>query len=217
MSYIHEALKKAQKERDARYLKYSGIFSGSGKRMKFFNKKAVVWVFLPLAGISLAFAFYSWLDSGAPQVPKAPEFKYKKAETVPRKEKVVDADVLFERGRIFHKKGRFEDAARLYRQTLGVAPNRVDAINNLGVIYIHEKDYQAAQSNFEKAIRIKPKYVDPHYNMACLYAIKGEILQSLVHLKKAVSLDKSVRDWARRDTDLEKARRTPEFEGIIRD
>ena len=91
----------------------------------------------------------------------------------------------------------------------------MDALNNLGVIYIRDKDYLAAQRSFEKAIRLKPGHVDPHYNLACLHAIKGEVKQSLAHLKKAVSLDHSARDWARRDTDLTNLRGVSEFEEII--
>jgi hypothetical protein len=36
----------------------------------------------------------------------------------------------------------------------------------------------------------------------------------MAHLKKAVSLDNSARDWARMDTDLENLRGLPEFEAI---
>jgi hypothetical protein len=57
--------------------------------------------------------------------------------------------------------------------------------------------------------------VDPYYNLACLFAIKGEAKESLAHLTKAVSLEKEVREWAQRDTDLENLRGMPEFEEIV--
>jgi adenylate cyclase len=89
-------------------------------------------------------------------------------------------------------------------------------LNNLGVIHIYDKNYSAAQALFEKAIRLKSDYVDSYYNLACLHALNGEVSQSLVHLKEAVSLNQSVKDWARRDTDLQNLRLVPEFEEIIR-
>ena len=47
MSYINEALKKAQKEKDALFLKYSGILSSRGRDREVF-KSRVLWVTLAL-------------------------------------------------------------------------------------------------------------------------------------------------------------------------
>lgn len=142
--------------------------------------------------------------------------KHKKPATDTQPETVMGAKESYDRARLFHKSGSLQDAGRLYRETLRVDPGYVDALNNLGILYIQEKDYLAARTSFEKAIRLKPGYVEPYYNLACLYAIKGEIRESLAHLRKAVSLDQSVRDWARMDTDLENLRGLPEFHEIIK-
>ena len=92
----------------------------------------------------------------------------------------------------------------------------MDALNNLAGIYMHEKNFSAAQRSLEKAIRLKPADADPYYNMACVFAIKGEVSKSLSHLKKAVSMDRSVRKWAQKDADLNNVRKIPEFKDIIR-
>jgi len=61
MSYIHNALLKAQKEKDARFPKYKKILLGpKGKQGVFF--KRTVWL-ISLFVILLAFTFYSWFDS----------------------------------------------------------------------------------------------------------------------------------------------------------
>jgi hypothetical protein len=39
-------------------------------------------------------------------------------------------------------------------------------------------------------------------------------MKSLENLKKAISLDKLVREWARKDIDLQNMRGLPEFEEI---
>ena len=205
MSYIHEALKKAQKERDGRYKEYSGLLSARGEETRFFTSRAVWWSSLLLIFILLAFGSYSWFHSKERQTHA----------TTSEPESVINAKAFYNRARIFHKSDRLQDARRLYQKTLRLDPGYVDALNNLGVIYIHEKDYPAAQSSLEKAIRLKPGYVDPYYNLACLYALRGEVRESLAHLKKAVLLDHSVRDWARRDTDLQNLWGVPEFKNII--
>ena len=92
----------------------------------------------------------------------------------------------------------------------------MDALNNLGVVYLHDKDYSAAQRKFEAITRIEPDDADPYYNLACLHAAKGEKRQGLAYLKKAISLNPLVRTWAKTDRDLDSLRSIPEFKEIIR-
>ncbi len=108
-----------------------------------------------------------------------------------------------------------EEARRLYEESLRLDPGYVDALNNLGVIFIGKRDYVAARRSLEKAVRLKPRYAEPFYNLACLNAIRGDIKLALAQLKKAVSLDPTVRDWARKDTDLESLRHLPEFRELM--
>lgn len=213
MSTINEGLKKAQKERDARNIKYRGVLAARGKGRKPWGGRAALRAALFVIGISLAFIAYSWLDFKTPNQPPGPERP--KVSKGLQTENISDVKAFYGRASNFYKGGRLEDARRLYRETLRLDPGYGDALNNLGVIYIHDKNYLAAKRSFEKAIRLKPGYVEPYYNLACLYAIKGEVRQSLAYLKKAVSLDPSVRGWARKDTDLENLSGMPEFEEII--
>jgi len=211
MSFIHEALKKAQKEKDARYSKYHGIVSTPGYKPRFFYGKVLWWTSFLL--ISLAFTAYLWLPSRGTQPPI---LEPARPEATPQPQSVVNVVALYEKARRFQKSGRLQEAKRLYEKTLSVDPDYVDALNNLGVIHIHDKNYSAARAFFAKAIRLKPDYVDSYYNLACLHALKGELTQSLSHLKKAVSLDQSVKDWARRDSDLQNLHGVPEFENILK-
>ena len=212
MSYIHEALQKAQKEKDARFPKYKRILLGSkGKPGIFFSR--ILWLIF-LFVILLAFTVNSWFD-----------LKNKKTLSGPRNQKTVvsykaEASVngadFYERARYFQKIGRLKEAQRFYKQALALEPGNVFVLNNLGVIYIQQRKYSEARNNLESAIRIKPEYVDPYYNLACLYALNGKVMKSLENLKKAISLNKSAREWARKDRDLQNMRGMPEFEEMIR-
>ena len=258
MSYIHKALKKAQKEKETRYHKYNGIVSTPGHKPRLFSAKAL-WL-TPFFLISLAFAAYLWLPSTGtqppireparpeatpqskpalqadespqsqpapqPQVTPRPQATPQPAVTpqsrtaprpqaMPQPRGVANAAALYEKARVLHRSGRLQEAMRLYEKALSLDPDHVYALNNLGVIHIHNRMYRAARACFEKAIRHRPDYVDSYYNLACLHALEGGLSQSLIHLKKAVSLDQSVKDWARRDADLGNLRGMPEFEEII--
>jgi len=247
MSHINEALKKAQKDRDVRSLRYSGILAASGRKRRILSGKTIWWTFPLIIVIFLAFFYDSWLDFTASQTPetfekdqerfqstpkgtgpaKPREIGLRKLqETVPSKPGNIGLRKLketnpgkpqetYDRARRFHKEGRLEEARRLYEETLQIDPGYVDALNNLGVIFIGKRDYVAARRSLEKAVRLKPKYAEPFYNLACLNAIRGDIKLALAQLKKAVSLDQSVRDWARKDTDLESLRHLPEFRELM--
>ena len=256
MSYINEALKKAQREKDALYLKYSGILSSRGKDRQIFKGRVFWGTLALLSAIFLAFGAYSWLNTPEKQVsasamklderdqpsqtatsrvstqgnrPSASTARSKArdqegAKTVTpeqpaepsKSERTQDAQALYERGESFRKLGRLKDAKRFYEEALKLDSRHVDALNNLGVVYLHDKEYSSAQRNFEAVTRIKPDDADSYYNLACLHAIKGEKKQGLTYLKKAISLNPLVRTWAKTDTDLDNLRSTPEFKEIIR-
>ena len=226
MSYIHEALKKAQKEKNGRDHEYPGIASTPGEKLGFFSGKAL-WL-APLLLVSLAFVLYLWLPSGDNEVPATEPAKPKLAEkteapvveparprSTAKQQTAANPDVLYEKARAFHKRGRLQAAKQLYRRTLKADPGRVDALNNLGVIQLQEGNYPAARTSFTEAIQLQPDYVDSHYNLACLNAIGGEPSQGLVHLRKAVMMDPAVKGWARGDADLENLRALPGFEEIV--
>jgi tetratricopeptide (TPR) repeat protein len=129
--------------------------------------------------------------------------------------KLDEAMVLYRRALFLQKEGRLQEGKTLYSEALELSPHLVSALNNLGTIHIKEKDYPAAGRAFEKAIRIKPGYVDPYYNLACLHALQNDVGRSLFYLKKAISIDKEVRKWARVDKDLQKLHGHSEYENII--
>jgi tetratricopeptide (TPR) repeat protein len=242
MSYINEALKKAQREKDALYLKYTGILTARGKDKKALSGR-LLWVFiLGVTGIFLAFGAYSWLNTsekpiaasaeGAkaqgnrPAVPTsrvsdrvqrmAQAVEPKSPAKPSRRRSAINAQSLYERGEHFRKQGRFKDAKRFYEETLKIDPDHVDALNNLGVIYFSDQDYSTAQRKFEAITRIRPGDVDAYYNLACVHAVKGELRDGLAYLKKAISLRSVVREWAREDPDMGNLHGLPEFEEILK-
>ena len=127
-----------------------------------------------------------------------------------------DIKQIYDNAKSFQKIGRLNDAKRLYHKILKADPDFVDALNNLGVILMAEKNYKGAEANFEKAIHLEPRNVDPQYNLACVYSLNGELKLGLLHLKKACSLNQAARGWARTDADLANLRKMPEFENIVK-
>ncbi len=209
MSYINEALKKAQEERDSRFVKYNSIAGGSDKVSRLFSGR----LFWPLVStvflIFLLYGAYAWLEPSDVKTqssvkPEPPALKDMAEDPSGKGE-------LYEKASNLLKLGRFQEAKKIYEAVVSLDPGYVEALNNLGVIYIREGDFDAAKENLEKAVRLNPRHVESYYNMACLCAIKGDSEQGLEYLKKAVSLDSSVKEWAREDSDLRNLKSSGEF------
>ncbi len=271
MSYIHEALKKAQRERELLPKKSGVAWSTRRSERRIHRREWVVSTCFLIIGA--AFLSYSWFRSPqqpssqvqeqppavqpapksvetpdpakplpaaatkpAPMGPpassateamanvaiaagkkdeksQAPEAPPQTPETNPE---VGKADALYQQALALHKAGRIEEGKKLYEAALEHSPDLVSALNNLGTIYIKEKDYPAAGRMFQRAIRADPTYVDPYYNLACLYALQEDVSRSLFYLKKAISVNQAARDWAETDKDLENLHGQSEYERIIK-
>ena len=224
MSYIHEALKKAQVERDQGKSAYGGIPVPRRKKSVFTTRKVILPAAVLLL-VLLAFAGYSWWDqrtedrglSSVVRLPSSGPSSESRPSSEKRKTENSRGNVAesYQKARALHRDGRLTDAGLWYEKVLSMDPGHVAALNNRGVLHLREKSYSAARKCFEKAIRLKPDYVDPYYNLACVCAVQGQVQQGLRYLGKAISMDPNVKKWAKEDPDLEGLRGDPRFREIV--
>jgi len=127
-----------------------------------------------------------------------------------------NANNLYKKALDWYQKGNLDKAGKEYKKVLSIEPEHVFALNNLGVICMSRKEYKKAADLFRKAIGLKADYVDPYYNLACLYSLSGNISKSLYYLKMAVSINNSVKNWAKNDRDLRNVRESVEFKRAFR-
>jgi tetratricopeptide (TPR) repeat protein len=213
MSYINEALKKAQEMKDTGYTRYFDIPGVHDSRRIRFSGKALLYI---LAAVLLTAALISirlWPGSSEDARVMATV-----NNSEPSAAKTGDASTgkqLYDKALSLYKSGRIEEAKKLYEAVLGLDPGFIEAMNNLGIIYIHDRKFDAAKEYLEKAVRLKPAYVESYYNLACLYAIKGNIEKGNEYLEKAISLDKGVMEWAKSDTDLQNLRGSGAFNRML--
>ena len=212
MSYINEALKKAQKERDGLFDAYEGVLTTENPKRGVRSKSVLKWAIPCFIIVFLAFFLFSWLDSD-----NTTSMEKEDADSIvePGLPDTVHASISFHRARLFQKEGQKEKAKKNYLETLRLNPGDVKALNNLGVIYMQEKDYPRAMTHFRKAIKTKADYVEPYYNLACLYTMQKDQEKGLSFLKKAASLDRSAIQWAQEDPDLATLLAAPGFQALL--
>jgi tetratricopeptide (TPR) repeat protein len=272
MSYINDALRKAQRERDGRYERFGGIIATGPdtqrqprKRRLAIGAAFALAVLIP-AGLILAVYVLqqpSPLKEGAlpptaagnpapiqSVIPQAASERTSERPVPPgvepggpRAEKALpgggatgmvtpgekaatsapsaggasalrQAEGWYAEALAAQRRGDVPGADALYQRVLAVDPDHVRALNNLGVIRMEQKKREAAIALFSRAIILKKEYVDPYYNLACLYARVNEIDESLWYLKVAVAINGDVKNWAEKDADLRNIVASPAFKKI---
>jgi len=125
-----------------------------------------------------------------------------------------EAEVRYREALTAQRSGDAPGADALYRRVLALDPDHVRALNNLGIIRMEQKKREEAIALFSKAIIVKKEYVDPYYNLACLYARANEIDESLWYLKVAMAINGDVKNWAEKDADMRNVVGSPAFKKI---
>ena len=77
------------------------------------------------------------------------------------------------------QKNNLQVAENLYKETLKINPNHVDARNNLGIIFQALGEFQKARSCYEKAIQIQPEAYASYYNLGLVFKELGELQKAL--------------------------------------
>jgi tetratricopeptide (TPR) repeat protein len=247
MSYINDALRKAQRERDNRYGKFGGIVAAASGGADRLGKRRVVLfaaAAIVLVSTALLFALQAWhpspVEQKAPQssvaeppAPPAaatgsgPKAAGAASAAVPDKdsraavqpaagtETVREAGARYGEALLAQRKGDLKRAEALYQEVLTLDTGHVRALNNLGVVYMALKKREKAIAVFGRAVVLKRDYVDPYYNLACLYAQGNETDESLWYLKIAAAIDGNVINWAKKDADMKNVAASPEFKKIM--
>jgi len=89
------------------------------------------------------------------------------ALNVKAKSKPFDARALreFEKGNRKQRAENFASAITHYQRALAIEPDFYPALNNLGAIYLRQKDLSRAESAFLKSLEINPEDSEPYINL----------------------------------------------------
>jgi tetratricopeptide (TPR) repeat protein len=271
MSYINDALRKAQQAKDSRYGRYSGIIS----RLPAPRSHAEIkWIVAAVSMMLMLAALIVWLvvagrqeqpvtarqqtpekaiAAGQAQLPTTPApaagtappaivaqttavesaapakgtaqteseataARSTRAETEPPatiKPPLPEVGMLYREALAAQRNKKAAVAERLYRRILILDAKHIEAMNNLGVLYMAQGKQDQAIALFRKAIILKKNYVDSYYNLSCLYAQRNDAAKSIAYLKSAIAIDRAVVDWAKADMDMKNIRDLDAFRKLM--
>ena len=93
---------------------------------------------------------------------------------------------------------------------------------HLGFWYLAHGDEPAADRAQKWMLEVhEAAFTDPRsrafgeYNIGCYYAKQGRATEAIPHIKRSLELHPDLKEWARKDTDLDRIREEPELRAIL--
>ena len=215
MSYINDALKRAQIAKDERYQCYNDIVTVAVPLEGRAPAKRV-FIFAAIAVIVTVGAFYAYDRIRVSGTSNSRPVKAAVATDFKPARSVKNINALYATALQLQKKGQLAEAEQIYQNILSVKNSHSGALNNLGVIYMQRDRLVDAMAMFNRAIAVKGANAEPYYNLACVHAQMNELNLSLEYLKKAIAVDPLVKNWAKEDEDLKNLKRLSNFKRLIK-
>lgn len=104
----------------------------------------------------------------------APEAAQPAATAPVAEASVVNPDDPFEKGKMFLAQGKYEDAAKMWREVLKKTPGHVGAYYYAGVTRLKMGEYDKAEFNLNKGKEYKDGAADVHYYMSLIYKAQNK-------------------------------------------
>jgi len=89
-----------------------------------------------------------------------------------------DAVKAFDEGVRRLEKGKLEEAAEKFRRAIEIAPGCYPARNNLGMIYVQQQKFLAAEHEFQEVIRVQQADANAYFNLGNVYLLTGRGTES---------------------------------------
>lgn len=122
---------------------------------------------------------------------------------------------LIKKGNILGKFAKYYDAIACYDKVLSVEPQNRLALINKGLALHYLQKYDEAIFCYDAILGSNSDSIIALYNKASSLVRKGEIIQGLEILQKAIDQDFSCKYKARTDVDFESIQKTNEFKKLV--
>lgn len=112
-----------------------------------------------------------------------------KVQATPPTASSNEGEAWFQKGLEAYRKGDRLEAYEDYNRALEIEPGRPEVLNNLGVLYLEEKQYAKARDLFQQVVEKSPGYARCHLNLAGALWGLGNRDEAIQEARTAVELD----------------------------
>ncbi len=93
-------------------------------------------------------------------------------------------------------------------------------------VVAHISDYYLKQGFYDKAAGMQEEYAqkllafpgwdaNAYYNLACFYSLNGKLEKAFGNLELAFKVKPDLKEWAKKDSDIDPLRQQPEYQSLI--
>lgn len=102
-----------------------------------------------------------------------------------------DASRLFAAAVAAHREGNFAYARTSYERVLTMAPGDVDAMNNLALLMLANREYDGAERLLRRAVSLAPRNAGVWSNLGTVLRERGQSADAIAAFQHALSIDPS--------------------------
>jgi tetratricopeptide (TPR) repeat protein len=86
----------------------------------------------------------------------------------------------------YEKQDKTSEAINAYKQASGLFPTDDELHSKLGLIYFNQKDYESADAEYSKAVKIDPNVSSSVYSLGQVYIAEGRYTDAETQFKKVI-------------------------------
>ncbi len=98
------------------------------------------------------------------------------------------ANKEFDRSMKAFQSGNYREAATHLEKATRIAPDFVQAHNNLGAVYINLRQYESAVAELRKSIQLRPEIATPYHNLAMVLILLQRLPEAEEAARQALDL-----------------------------
>jgi len=118
-------------------------------------------------------------------------------------------------GNFYQRRGNFNKAERYYHKALDINPKFIPALMHLAINQSLKGNDLDALTLLKKVVAIDPNRIDSYYNIACIYARRKQINDSILWLTKAVDKGFNDGELLQADHDFDNIKNTKNYKAIL--
>lgn len=136
-------------------------------------------------------------------------------ETQPQAIEPLSVERMAQEAFRLYQDKRYEEAAKLFEQSLTKNPKQLDQLLALSVCYLRLGRRPEARERLFDALNFAPLASPVHFHLACYYALGGNTDLAFRSLERALQLDHLVKKTALLEPDLVSLQNDPRFKQLL--